>query len=78
MGKNIARTFALSIVSAGLIGGAALAMASMANATPYEPNGPGYSYATPVQAPPAPESVPGWHGHHGVWHVENVQPGYHR
>ncbi len=71
------RTLALSVVSVGLIGGA-LAMAGMANATPTEPNGPGYSYATPVQAPPAPESVPGCHGHHGVWHVENVQPRYHR
>jgi len=20
----------------------------------------------------------GWHGHHGVWHVQNLQPAYHR
>jgi hypothetical protein len=35
--------------------------------------------ATPeVKAHPAASAIPGWHGHHGVWHVENLQPGYHR
>jgi hypothetical protein len=77
--RTFARYFALPIVSAGIIGGAALGMAGMANAaTPTEPSGPGHSYAPPVQAHPAPEAVPGWHNHHGVWHVENLHPGYHR
>ena len=41
---NIARTFALSVASAGIVGGAALGMAGMANAaTQTQPTGPGYS-----------------------------------
>ena len=58
MTSNIARTFALSVVSAGIIGGAALGMAGMANAaTQTRPSGPGYSYAPAVKAHPAPEAV---------------------
>ena len=76
---NIARTFALSIVSAGVIGGAALGMAGVAGAaTPTQPTGPGHSYAPSVKAHPAPQAQPGWHGHHGVNHVERLVPGYHR
>lgn len=76
---NIARTFALSIVSAGIVGGAALGMAGMANAaTQTQTTGPGYSYAPAVKAQPAPQAQPGWHGHHGVNHVERLVPGYHR
>jgi hypothetical protein len=76
---NIARTFALSVVSAGIVGTAALGMAGMANAaTQTQPSGPGYSYAPTVKAHPAPEAMPGWHGHHGVNHIEHVVPGYHR
>jgi hypothetical protein len=83
MATNIARTFgryiALPVISSGLIGGAALGVAGMANAaTTTEPHGPGYSYSPDVKANPAPEAQPGWHGHHGVWHVENLQQGYHR
>src|SRR4051794_23732556 len=37
MSKNIARTLTLSVGSVGLIGGAALAMAGVANATPTPP-----------------------------------------
>jgi hypothetical protein len=76
---NIARTFALSVVSAGIIGGAALGMAGMASAsTTAQPTGPGYSYSPVVKAHPAPQALPGWHGHHGVNHIEQVVPGYHR
>ena len=74
---NIARTFALSVVSAGIIGGAALGMAGMANAaTQTQPSGPGYSYAPAVKAHPAPQAVPGWHGHHGVFRIQHFEPGY--
>ena len=45
---------------------------------PDRPHGPGYLATPDVKAHPAPEAMPGWHGHHGVWHVENLQPGYHR
>ena len=52
--SNIARTFVLSVVSAGIIVGAALGMAGMANAaTQTQPSGPGYSYAPAVKAPRA-------------------------
>jgi hypothetical protein len=79
MTTNIARTFALSVVSAGIIGGAALGMAGMANAaTPTQPTGPGHSYAPVVKAHPAPQAQPGWHAHHGVWRVQAMEPGYHR
>jgi hypothetical protein len=76
---GIGRTLALSVVSAGIIGGAALGMAGMANAaTSPQPPGPGYSYSPQVKAHPAPEAMPGWHGHHGVRHVQNLQPAYRR
>jgi hypothetical protein len=76
---NFARTFALSIASAGIIGGAALGMAGMASAaTPTHPSGSGHSYAPVVRAHPAPEALPGWHGRHGVNRIQHFEPGYHR
>jgi hypothetical protein len=66
----IARYIALPLVSAGILGGAALGLAGMANAaTPTGPVGPGYSYSPSVKAHPAPEAKPGWHNHHGTWHI---------
>ena len=57
---NIARTFALSVVSAGIIGGAALGMAGMANAaTQTQPTGPGHSFAPGVSGPPRPPGAAG-------------------
>ena len=77
--RTFARYFALPIVSAGIIGGAALGVVGMANAaTQTQPTGPGYSYAPSVKAHPAPEALPGGHGNHGVWHVEKLVPGYKR
>ena len=78
--RRFARYFALPVVSAGIIGGAALGMAGMANAATSVASDPQPGIvATPhVKAHPAPNAVPGWHGHHGVWHVQNLQPSYHR
>jgi hypothetical protein len=74
---RIARYIALPVVSAGIIGAAALGMAGMANAvTQTQPTGPGYSYAPAVKAHPAPEALPGWHGHHGPAKIANLAPGY--
>ena len=74
---RIARYFALPIVSAGIIGGAALGLAGMANASTAEDVRPPAVAATPdVKAHPAPEALPGWRWHHGVYHLENLQPGY--
>ena len=64
MTTNITRTFAryvaLPIVSAGIIGGAALGMAGMANAaTQTQPSGPGHSYAPSRQGTPRPRGAAG-------------------
>jgi hypothetical protein len=70
MTKNIIARIALPVVSAGILGGAALGMAGMANAsTVANSTGPGYSYSPSTKAHPAPTQKPGWHNHHGVWHV---------
>jgi hypothetical protein len=83
MNTNIARTFAryiaLPIASAGIIGGAALGMAGMANAaTQIQPSGPSHSYGPVVKAHPAPQAQPGWQGHHGPAKIQHLVPGYHR
>jgi len=70
---KIARMIALPIVSAGIIGGAALGLAGMANAQTQAPTGPGYSYSPGTYAKPAPTQQPGWHNHHGPQHVANLQ-----
>ncbi len=73
MTTNIARSFArfiaLPIVSAGVLGGAALGLAGMANATTtVTQDGPNASIVTSPDtfAKPAPNALPGWRHHHGV------------
>jgi hypothetical protein len=76
---RLARYIALPMVSAGIIGGAALGMAGMASAATYsQPSDPHFN-APSVKAHPAPGSTPGWHNHHGQFHIENLMNnGYHR
>ena len=74
--RRMARYIALPIMSAGIIGGAALGMAGMANATPTTPNGPGYSYSPAVKAPSA--AAGHTHHHGGVTHIASMVPGYTR
>ncbi|HET9563665.1 MAG TPA: hypothetical protein VFP27_03995 [Mycobacterium sp.] len=67
--RSIARNVALPIVTAGIIGGAALGLAGMANAaTPsYNPEPrPGIVAVPQTKAEPAAEAHPGawWHRHH--------------
>ena len=69
--KTIAR-IALPVV----VGGAALGMASVAQAQ--DPVGPGYQYSPTTTASPAQEQLPGWRNHHGVTHIEPKVPGYTR
>ena len=70
---SIARLIALPIVSAGIIGGAALGLAGMANAAPAQDStGPGYSYSPHTFANPASTQQPGWHAHHGPQHVTHL------
>ena len=69
---NIIARIALPIVSAGILGGAALGLAGMANASvTTTQNGPDASIvATPdTHARPAPNAIPGWRFHHGVGHA---------
>jgi hypothetical protein len=72
------RTFALTAVSAGILGGAALGLAGVANAGTYHQPSPNIVATPTVTAHPAPEAVPGHHSHHGVWHLGVLEPGYTR
>lgn len=71
--KNITRMIALPIVSAGILGGAALGLAGMASAQTQAPQGPGYSYSPQTTAHPAATQQGGWQAHHGPAHVANLQ-----
>ncbi len=69
MNANIARYIALPIVSAGILGGAALGLAGMASAaTTINQNGSSVSIVTSpdTYAKPAPNALPGWYYHHGI------------
>ena len=88
MARTFGRYIALPVLSAGMIGGAALGMAGMANAAP-STNSPGAShieaphsngnmFAPHTKAHPAPNMLPGWHLNHGAWRAERLEPSYHR
>jgi hypothetical protein len=71
MNGNLARYIALPIVSAGIIGGAALGLAGMANAatvTTEDSTGSAIVATPDTHAKPAPSALPGWRHHHGVGH----------
>ena len=77
--QRIVRYMALPIVSAGIIGGAALGLAGTANAATTADVRPPAMVATPdVKAHPAPQAAPGARWHHGIYHLEDLQPGYAR
>jgi hypothetical protein len=75
---NTTRIFALPIIAAGIIGGAALGLAGTAGAATTDAQQPNTVAVPSVKAHPAPEAVPGWHNHHGIYHLQNLQPGYSR
>jgi hypothetical protein len=66
------------LVSAGIIGGAALGLASAADAASTDAQQPNVVATPQVKAHPAPNAMPGWRWHHGVYHLEDLQPGYAR
>jgi hypothetical protein len=70
--KNVKRFMVLWLLSACIIGGAAIGLAATANAAATEPTGPGYSYSPGTYATPAPTQLPGWHNHHGPAHIANL------
>lgn len=67
---GIAQLAALPIVSAGILGGAALGLAAIASAQTAAD--PGYSYPPETHTAPAPTQAPGWQAHHGPSHVANL------
>ena len=73
--NTITRYLALPVMSAGILCGAALGMASMANATttPGQPDiRPGIVAEPNTKAHPAPDATPGWHHHHGIYHIDSL------
>ncbi|MDT7731073.1 MAG: hypothetical protein QOK45_1326 [Mycobacterium sp.] len=76
--RRFARYFALPIVSAGIIGGAALGLAGTASAATTDVQRPSIVATPNVKAHPAPNAMPGWRWHHGIHHLQNLQPGYTR
>jgi hypothetical protein len=76
--RRFARYLALPIVSAGIIGGAALGLAGTASAADTDVRPP-HIVATPdIRAHPAPDAMPGWRWHHGIHHLQDLEPGYTR
>ena len=75
---RFARYFALPIVSAGIIGGAALGLAGTAGAATTDVQRPSIVATPNVKAHPAPNAMPGWRWHHGIRHLQDLQPGYAR
>ncbi|MCW2557131.1 MAG: hypothetical protein JWP55_1095 [Mycobacterium sp.] len=69
---STARNFARYIAVPAMIGGAALGLAGMANATAQAPTGPGYSYSPDTYAKPAPTAQPGWHNNHGPARIAHL------
>ena len=72
--SRIATVAALPIVSAGILGAAALGLSGVASAQiqTQVPAGPGHSYAPDTHATPARSQGPGWQAHHGPAHVSNL------
>lgn len=69
MNTIFARYIALPIVSAGILGGAALSLAGAAGATTtVNQNGGSVSIVTSpdTYAKPAPNAIPGWYHHRGI------------
>jgi hypothetical protein len=69
MNAKIARYLALPIVSAGILGGAALGLAGLASATTTtteHSTGSAIVSSPDTYAKPAPSALPGWRHHHGV------------
>ncbi|MUL47502.1 hypothetical protein FZI85_13180 [Mycobacterium sp. CBMA293] len=72
------RTFGLSIIAAGVLGGSALGLAGAAGATTLGPEvRPPAIVASPgTLAPPASTQMPGVFWHHNIDRVATLQPGW--
>ena len=68
-------TIARTLITATIVGGAALGLAGVANAQSIggqSPTGPGYSYSPDTYATPAPNALPGWHNNHGPAYIAHL------
>jgi hypothetical protein len=70
--------YLMLLVGAGLLIGAALGLAGAASAATTDAQQHNTVAAPVVKAHPAPEAQPGWHWHHGMHHLADLQPGYTR
>jgi hypothetical protein len=73
----MARYLTMLVASAGILGGA-LALAGAADAATTDVQQPSIVATPDVKAHPAPDAMPGWRWHHGVYHLQDLQPGYTR
>jgi hypothetical protein len=74
---TFARYLLLLVASAGILG-AALGLAGAASAATTDVQQPNIVATPSVKAHPAPEATPGHRWHHGVYHLQDFQPGYTR
>jgi len=64
---------ARSLVTATMIGAAALGLAGAASASTFtSPQGPGNVYSPGTYATPAPTVGPGWYGNHGPAYIAHL------
>ncbi|MDT5220426.1 MAG: hypothetical protein QOF15_2531 [Mycobacterium sp.] len=70
--------YLLLLISAGIVIAAALGLAGAAYAASTDVNQPSIVATPNVKAHPAPNAMPGWRWHHGVHHLQDLQPGYAR
>jgi hypothetical protein len=75
--SRFARYIAMPVISAGIIG-AALGLAGAANAATTDVRPPSIVATPNVKTHPAPDAMPGWRWHHGIHHLQDLQPGYAR
>lgn len=73
----MARYLLMLVASAGILG-AALGLAGAANAATTDVAQPNIVATPSVKAHPAPDAMPGWRWHHGVYHLQDLEPGYTR
>jgi hypothetical protein len=70
--------YLLLLISGGIIVAAALGLASNAYAASTDVKQPSIVATPDVKAHPAPNAMPGWRWHHGVHHIQDLQPSYTR
>jgi hypothetical protein len=68
--------YLLLLISAGIVVAAALGLAGAADAASTDTKQPNIVATPNVTSHPAPDAMPGWRWHHGVHHLQDLQPRY--